>query len=202
MKKFVIFGDSYSTYLGKVPNGYRCYYGVKRFDGAPVVSSFEKTWWGRLMEYTGAELVLNESFSGSSVCKTGYPDYDAETSFVSRASKLFRRDFLRENNVDTALIFGGTNDAWSQSPLGELDGDDLYCVFPAFRYLIGSLKEQGMRVVVLINTEFPQELEDGIISLCETFGAEYVALKDIEKGNGHPTELGMEQIFEQMKHLF
>ena len=202
MKKFVIFGDSYSTYKGKVPLGNRCYYGIERMDGGPVVSSAEKTWWGRLQEYTGAALVLNESYSGSSVCKTGYPDYDASTSFVSRATPYFRKDFFRENNVDTALVFGCTNDNWSGSPLGEVDGDDLYCVFPAFRFLVENIKEHGMRAVVLINDDFPQELEDGIITACETLGAEYVKLSDIEKVNGHPTERGMAQIFHQIKPLF
>ncbi len=202
MKRFVIFGDSYSTYMGKVPHGHRCYYGIRRDDGAPVVSSADKTWWGRLIEYTGADLVLNESYSGSSVCKTGYPDYDENTSFVSRAMPYFRKGFFAEEQVDTALVFGGTNDNWSESPLGDIDGDDLYCVFPAFRFLIENLKAQGMRVVVLINTEFPKELEDGIITICEKLDAEYVKLSDIDKINRHPTELGMEQIFEQIKPLF
>lgn len=202
MNRFVIFGDSYSTYKGKVPLGNRCYYGIERTDGGPAVSSAEKTWWGRLVDYTKAELILNESYSGSSVCKTGYPDYDETTSFVSRAMPYLRKGFFTEQDVDTAIVFGGTNDNWSNSPLGDADGDDLYQVLPAFRFLIEQLKTQIPRVVVLINSEFPQELEDGIVTVCEKSDAESVKLREIEKINGHPTEFGMEQIFEQIKALF
>ena len=148
------------------------------------------------------ELVLNESFSGSSVCKTGYPDYDETTSFVSRATPYFRKGFFAEQDVDTALVFGGTNDAWSESPLGEIDGDDLYQVLPAFRFLLEKLKEQVGRVVVLINSEFPEDLERGIVQLCKTLDIEYVVLQNIDKVSRHPTERGMEQIFEQVRALF
>lgn len=199
---FILFGDSYSTYLGKIPEGNRCYYGTKRFDGAPVVTSAHKTWWGRLLAYTGANLVQNESFSGSSVCKTGYSDYDENTSFVARAEPYFQNGFFAEHEIDTAIVFGGTNDAWSESPLGEVHGTDLYEVLPAFRHLLTRLKAQNLRVICIVNCDLPEALTDGVCAICAEISAECVRLSGIEKVNGHPTERGMEQIFNQIKPLF
>lgn len=198
----IIFGDSYSTYFGHVPEGNRCYYGIERTDGGPILSGVDKTWWGRLLAHTGANLVRNESFSGSSVCKTGYPDYDESTSFVARAEPYFQTGFFSANAVDTAIVFGGTNDAWSESPLGSVDGTDLYEVLPAFRHLLTRLKKENLRVVCIVNCGYPSELEAGILQVCADTGAESIVLSEIEKVNGHPTERGMEQIFNQIKPLF
>ena len=51
--------------------------------------------------------------------------------------KIIKKD---ENRIDTFFLFGGTNDSWANSPLGDrLTSDwkdaDLYNVFPAFSYL-------------------------------------------------------------------
>ena len=50
MKNIVIFGDSYSTFDGYIPKGNLTYYPSYN------VLKAEQTWWGQLLEKTGANL--------------------------------------------------------------------------------------------------------------------------------------------------
>ena len=56
----VIFGDSYSTFEGFVPNGFRVYYSES---GRPEtdVTKVEETWWHQVEREAGINLVLNNS---------------------------------------------------------------------------------------------------------------------------------------------
>ena len=83
------------------------------------------------------------------------------------------------------FIFGGTNDSWAGSPIGEImyedfKKSDLYNVLPAFSYLLGRTKEvlENTRVIVIINTELKAEIANGQKSICEHYGIEYVAAAD------------------------
>ena len=67
----MIFGDSYSTFTGAVPEGFRVYYTGNR-ETPPDISSAEELWWSRLLRETESALVQNNSYSGSTVCNTGY----------------------------------------------------------------------------------------------------------------------------------
>ena len=59
----MIFGDSYSTYGGCIPEGYGTYYCKEgREDGAPASKiAFEDTWWAKLIADKGFHLVRNDS---------------------------------------------------------------------------------------------------------------------------------------------
>lgn len=65
----LIFGDSYSTFLNYIPEGYAHYYGDS---SKSDLDSVEQTWWYQLITETHSNLVLNDSWSGSTVCNTGY----------------------------------------------------------------------------------------------------------------------------------
>ena len=104
------------------------------------------------------------------------------------------------------FIFGGTNDSWCDAPLGEIkyeniERSDLYCVLPAFSYFASRLKEElaGAQIFFIINTEIKPEIIDGIAAICEHYGIGSINLESIDKINGHPTEIGMSQIKEQVK---
>ena len=43
-REWFIMGDSFSTYAGYNPDGYRSFYGDERVE-APIVGGVEKTWW-------------------------------------------------------------------------------------------------------------------------------------------------------------
>lgn len=202
-KNIFIIGDSYSTYDGFVPKGYNSYYYDTR-DTEPIVNGVEKTWWRILSREMNFNIALNDSFSGSTVSNTVRENLTLDTSFINRIDKYINENFFSENKVDTIFIFGGTNDSWIETPLGELkysdwSSDDLKNVIPAFCYLIKRAKEVAEEVIVILNTELNPEITNNFILACKNYKIGYVELKDIDKENGHPTVLGMEQIANQVK---
>ena len=133
----MIFGDSYSTFAGCIPAGYAPYYSGRRERG-PDIESADQSWWGLMVNETGVNLVRNDSWSGSTIGYTGYNNSDTSksSSFIYRLEKLTQEGFFTENKIDTVFVFGGTNDSWSNAPLGELKYDDfkeeeLFSVLPA-----------------------------------------------------------------------
>lgn len=202
----VIFGDSYSTFKGYIPEGYSVYYHETR--EIPDVRRVEDTWWHKLTAELEGNILRNDSWSGSTICYTGYNGVDCSksSSFIYRINKLEAEGFFRDNKLDTVLIFGGTNDNWANAPIGEMkysdwNKEELYNVLPAICYFINRVKELApdARVVCIINTELKNVVTDGFINACEHYGVEYVKLSDIDKMNGHPSIKGMESIKEQIK---
>ena len=203
--KVFILGDSYSTFEGAVPSNCLSYY---RPDIETDVDTVEKTWWHQLISETDSELLLNTSYSGSTISLSGYEgDYYYGAAFTSRMDTYISSRFFINNPVDTIIIFGGTNDSWIDAPIGNLKysdwtEDDLKCIFPAFCYLVDKAKKAVDNIIVIINSDFKQENTDLFIEACKNYGVKCVALEDIDKIEGHPTELGMKQISEQVaKHL-
>jgi len=202
----VIFGDSYSTFSGYIPEGYAVYYTKTR--EIPDVNRVEETWWHMLAAELEGSIVRNDSWSGSTICYTGYNGVDCSetSSFICRLNKLASDGFFSDNKLDTVLIFGGTNDNWANAPLGELKysdwgKDDLYNVLPAICYFVSRIKElaPNARVVCVINSELKLAVTNGFIAACERYGADYVKLENIDKMNGHPSVKGMNGIKDQIK---
>lgn len=200
----VIFGDSYSTFEGYIPEGYPSYYTEYTSDCG--VYSHKRTWWYKLVEATGSNLLLNSSYSGATVCHTGYygDDYSA-FSFVSRLDKLIAEGFFEANTVDTMVILGGLNDYWAGSPLGEVKyggftEEDLYSLYPALSYMLSRAKEASpeMRIIYIAEEYLPEEMKASLCEICDHYGAETVELHDISKMNGHPDKAGMKSIAEQV----
>ncbi len=201
----VIFGDSYSTFKGYVPEENAFYYNKET--GETDVRQVTETWWHQLMSETNSDLILNDSWSGSTICHTGYNNNDcSEThSFACRMDRYIAKGFFKENKVDTIFIFGGTNDNWAGSPVGEVQysdfkKQDLYSVLPALCYMLDTLKKvaENANIIVLINTFFSPELDSGMKEACEHYGVQYIAFKDIDKMCGHPSVKGMAQIKDQI----
>ena len=207
MKNAIILGDSYSTFEGYIPEGYAVYYSDKECDNTDV-RKVSETWWSIFAKKTGVNFVLNNSWSGSTVCYTAYGarDCSADSSFIYRAEQLIENGFFEKNDIDTVFIFGGTNDSWADSPLGELkfsdiSRDDLFCVRPAIAYLVKRLREAlgDVNIVCIANTEIKSEIIEAIKLSAEQYGACAVILSDIDKKCGHPTVKGMSQIADQVE---
>lgn len=204
--KVIIFGDSYSTYSGYIPEGYAVYYSGKR-ENPPDVSDVSRTWWHSLISETGSELVMNNSWSGSTICYTGYNGVDCSktNSFIYRLERLFSDGFFNQNKIDTVFVFGGTNDSWANVPLGEfkIDVDDkkeLYTVLPAIGHFAKRLNEElpEARKVFVVNTNLKPAVSEALVNAAKHFGFDSVVLHDVDKVNGHPTEQGMREIKEQI----
>ena len=208
LKNIVILGDSYSTYEGCIPEGYPTYYSkTGRIEG-PSVSKMDKeeTWWLRLTKETGDVIVHNNSWSGSTICYTGYDgDCSDSSSFIYRYRQLKRDCFFERNQIDTIIVFGGTNDGWAGAPLGEMQykdwtEKDLYNVLPAICYLMATLKHNlpNTRIVFIANCDIRTEIIVGMKAAGEYFNVEVIELQEVEKDCGHPTVKGMEQIATQI----
>ena len=204
----VIIGDSYSTFVGYIPEGYSYWYPQGGGGGAETdVEEVSDTWWYKLMRETGSTLVLNDSYSGSTVCSTERSQIPG-THFNLRVDRMVRDGFFKENKIDTIFVFGGTNDSWIDSPIGNVkyDGiteDDIRFVLPAFSALIQKLRaaSPSSRIIPLINTDLKDKIAGGFEEICRHFGLTYVRFDVIDKLSGHPSRKGMEQIKEAVKNL-
>ncbi len=200
-KNAVIFGDSYSTFEGYIPDGYAAYY-YKDF-GDTDVRCVSETWWHQVLSDAQINLVRNDSWSGSTVCYTGWGGIDcSETnSFIFRLKKLISENFFEKNDVNTVFFFGGTNDCWSDAPLGKLKCDafekeDLYCVLPGAYYFLKTLREAlpNAAIYCLENNELKPELYEVYDLACKDFDITKVSFEHIDKTCGHPTIQGMKDI--------
>lgn len=205
-KNAVIFGDSYSTFGGFIPEEYAAYYTEQ---GRPEtdVRKVSETWWHQVMAQTGLELILNDSWSGSTIGYTRYEGIDCSrtSSFIYRLRRLIEQGFFTEHKVDTVFVFGGTNDSWADAPLGEAMFDDwqeqdLYQVLPAVSYFLKLVRDTvpDANVYCLINTELKDEIVDCMEQACARYGITPVTFDHIDKNSGHPTIQGMKDIKEKV----
>lgn len=198
----LIFGDSYSTFKNFVPSGYAIYYSE---DVRPEtdVTKVSETWWHRVITEKELNLVLNDSWSGSTIGYTGYDNADnSETSsFICRINKMIKDGFFEKNQIDTVFVFGGTNDNWANAPLGTLKYDnfekqDLYSVLPAIGCFFKILKETlpNADIYCLINTELKPEIVSALTTVSKKYDITPIEFEHITKNSGHPTIKGMEDI--------
>lgn len=198
----IIFGDSYSTFEKFVPDGYEVYYSEK---GRPEtdVTKVDQTWWYQVVEEVNLNLVLNNSWSGSPICYTGYNNADCSksSSFIYRLHELIEQGFFDKNHIDTVFVFGGTNDSWADVSLGTTkcenwEPDDLYFVLPAISYFFKTLKDQlpQAHIYCLINTELKPEISEEMKRVCQFYGITEILFDNIDKEYGHPTIKGMQDI--------
>ena len=199
--KTLLLGDSYSTYLGYIPEGFDYWYGdsVNLENG---VTSVDKTWWHELFSRIDGDIVLNSSWSGTTVCHTGWGGLDcSHKSFIARLDKLIDGGFFEKNKIDTVLVFGGTNDSWSDAPLGEItfadfSRDNLFKFQPAICYLAFRLKTvlpRG-RVIFIVNARLKPQIALATEAAAKQYGMEVLLLSEMDVYNNHPTARGMREI--------
>lgn len=197
----LIFGDSYSTFEGYIPEGYNIYYRTDR--GDTDVRAVTETWWHQLIKETESNLVLNDSWSGSTVCNTGWGGVDCSktSSFNYRLNKYISNGFFNENKIDTVFVFGATNDSWINVPLGELKFSDfeekeLFSFLPAVCCFLKNLRETlpDARIVYIVNSGLQRAFEEGIKEASSKYGIQTIEVGNIDKECGHPTVKGMAEI--------
>lgn len=205
-----ILGDSYSTFEGLVPEGYNVWYHNVIINDTDV-SAPEHTWWRQLIAETDARLVLNSSYSGTTVGHTGYDRADCSAiSFCARLDRLAEEGFFEKNRIDTCIVFGGTNDSWSDAPLGcpQYAGwsrDDLFTVLPAVYYLAHRVRQllPAARTVFVVNSGLKPEITAALHDACARNGLESIQISDdVSKRSRHPDRRGMTQIKDQVLGYF
>ena len=103
----IILGDSYSTFAGHVPEGYAVWYPTP-YEDDTATRDVSQTWWYQVMEEAGLNLLLNNSWSGSPLCYTGWNlvDCSKTSSFIYRYRQLKESGFFEKNaciNPDLGL---------------------------------------------------------------------------------------------------
>ena len=102
IRTVAVLGDSYSTFDGYIPEGNAAWY-FTHPQGENDVVRVEDTWWHRFCAAGGYELVLNESWSGSTICNTGYDSVPCPTwSFIARMKNVAGG----ADDPDLILVFG------------------------------------------------------------------------------------------------
>lgn len=197
--KVSILGDSYSTFCGYVtPATNLCWYGVPGDKKENDVTKVEETWWYRLINEHGLLLERNNSYSGSTVCNTGYKIADySDRSFITRMDNLGTPDLI--------LVFGGTNDSWAGVPIGNYQYSgwtkaDLYNFRPAFCCLLDFLATQYPQAEIcnITNSELSDDVTNSMTEICRHYKITNILLHDIDKQWGHPSVKGMKDISEQL----
>lgn len=206
-----ILSDSYSAYGLWIPEGNNPWYANNGIDGdnddENDVNSVTQMWWYKLINELGMKLLINNSWSGSTICNTGYDGADSTAiSFITRMKKSLGEERALETKPSIILILGATNDSWAGSPLGELkysdwSTDDLKNVLPAICYMFDYIKKwnPGAIIVNIANNGLKQEIIDGFQTAAMHYGVYHLNLVSIDKQSGHPSQLGMEQIKNQVK---
>lgn len=199
-RKVSVLGDSYSTFGGYIypQTNLAWYNGPDRGRSRNDVENVEQTWWYQLLAMKGDSLEINNSYSGATVCCTGYHGHDyTDRAFITRAINL--------GNPDVILVFGGTNDSWAQSPIGEFTYTDfskenLYSFRPAFAYMLHLLKTlyPEAKIVNITNSELSDEITSSMQEICRHYGVDNVQLHGIDKQSGHPSVAGMTAIARQL----
>ena len=204
-QKVAILGDSYSTFAGHLSpaTNFPWYSADLNSDIAKNndVHSVEQTWWHQFVTKMGYELVCNNSFSGSTICHTGYNKEDyTDRSFITRLHHL--------GNPNIILIFGGTNDSWAGVPIGEYQYEgwtnaDLYNFRPAFAYMLHNLRQlyPQAKIYNITNSELSEAVTVSADEICRHYNVPNLLLKDVEKQWGHPSVRGMEAICNQLIDL-
>ena len=193
-----VLGDSYSTFAGFIPEGNACWYNSPADHKRTDVTKVEQTWWWQVANEGGYKLGAIESYSGATICNTGYRDEDySDRSFVTRCTNL--------GNPDIILICGATNDSWANAPIGDYKYAnwkrvDLYFFRPAMAKMLNDVKLHypNVEVYFILNTELKKEINESVLEVCKHYDVPVIKLEDIDKKSIHPSVKGMKAIAQQV----
>jgi len=198
--KVSILGDSYSTFKNYLtPNTNSNWF--PDWNNINDVKQVEQTWWYQFIQEYGSVLEINNSYSGSTICNTGYNGANSSvSSFITRMNNL--------GNPNLIFIMGGTNDSWANSPLSnykysDWTEDDLKSFRPAFAYMLDYLinKYPNEKIINLINSDLKFEITDAQTTICKHYNVECIQLKNIKKISNHPSIVGMINIKDQILNI-
>lgn len=136
-KQFSILGDSVSTLEGFNPRGYNVFYQGDICQRAGV-SEMKDTWWGKVIDFLGGELLVNNAWSGSLVSRnSGQKEAFPSGCSQRRTGQLH----IGGINPDVILVYMGINDWINGIPVRKPGGDDtIFAV--AYSKMLADLKNQ------------------------------------------------------------
>lgn len=197
-KSVSILGDSYSTFEDYIEPAANVSWYFNNPQKGNDVNDATLTWWHMFIKDNGYRLCVNNSYSGATVCNTGYRKEDySDRSFITRMNNLGCPDII--------FIFGGTNDSWAGSPIGEYQyggwtKESLYSFRPAMAYMLDHMVKRypNVEIYFLLNCDLKEEINESVKTICGHYGVDCIELKGIDKIAGHPSIKGMKQITGQI----
>lgn len=138
-KLFSVLGDSISTFEGASLPKNAVYYDFAHKTASGVVTVSD-TWWAQVIEQLGGQLLMNNSFSGSTVCR--HPCYEIQSYSCSdeRTASLGRHGIT----PDVIMVYMGTNDWGCGFRIVDSKCPDSYdnsaLFLPAYRQMLIKLK--------------------------------------------------------------
>lgn len=198
LKSVSILGDSYSTFDGYMQPDTNLIWYFNTSKGRTDVTSVKQTWWYKFIKENNYKLEVNNSYSGSTICNTGYRKQDfSSLSFITRMNNL--------GSPDIILIFGATNDAWAHAPIGEFKYEgwtkaELYQFRPATAYMLDYISGRypNVEVYFLLNSELNETIDESVKTICKHYNVDCIELENIDKKTNHPSIKGMSQICKQV----
>lgn len=196
--RVTIFGDSYSTFEGyNYPSTNETWYFANGRNDNDV-KQVEQTWWHQVASRMAWKVERVNSYSGSTVCRTGYNKADyTERAFITRMSNL--------GEPDVILVCAATNDSWCGAPIGEFKygewtDKELYSFRPAMAKLCWGLRTHypKARVLFILNNDLKPVINESIDIICSHYDIPVLKLHDIDKQAGHPSVAGMKAIADQV----
>ena len=124
-----VMGDSISTYDGFNPYGFPVYYYGKRLIDNEM-DSVDDTWWKQVIDGVDGELLVNNSYSGSTVAG----EDDSCASSAARCNGL-------GDSPDIILIYMGANDRGVKIEIGTDEPNNGKKFFGAYRKMLRQLKQ-------------------------------------------------------------
>lgn len=200
-KTVSILGDSISTLVGYTSADDAYYDPV--FASATGIASAEDTWWMKVIFGLDAQLLVNDSHSGSSVCRGGY----------QAASTPWRIAKLKKNgqHPDYILVFSGLNDVAFSRTAEEFQAhytamlQEMLAQYPHAEIVCGTLckgyvNSPGATLFINLEHCLPLSLyNDAIRHAVKEYGCQLADLASFQQDYSsidgvHPNKTGMEQL--------
>lgn len=148
-KKISFYGDSITTFTGWLPSGNKAFYTGSNCG----VNSVYRTWWMKTLIDTGAELCVDQAWSGRCVCNVRDSETDLVNSGAWRQSEV-NKLAASGSTPDIIIIKLGINDFNNVScQLGEYDGTEALPTVPENGF--STFRESYATMLDRIMTTFP-----------------------------------------------
>lgn len=134
-KYFSILGDSISTLDGYSEPKDAVFYDISCKLESGILTPAD-TWWGRIIDTLGGRLLVNNSFSGSTVCYHPFYEIPSYGCSDERTGALGRDGIL----PDVIMVYMGANDRGYAFPVEDDKSGSPTSFLPAYSLMLDKLK--------------------------------------------------------------